>query len=205
MKTFGMVAVLTALALVAACNNGSDDTETSQGGGPSVSTGGTHGGGAGASGAGGSTAAGGGGNGGASCNFPLCLFNMYAACPGPSTGPCTTQADTANLTATCYSNGTKTISARDPATPNVTTLTYKNGNTVCYSQRVELTGTDPTYTTASSTYRDGSGNVVATGVFDSTTQLTTITCTGSQPVTLNSACDQSSSEIFDCTPGICAP
>ena len=81
---------------------------------------------------------------------------------------------------------------------------FKNGSTVCYSQDIELTGSGATYRTVS-TYKDGSGNVVATGTWDSTTKVTTVTCTGAQSVTLNSACDQSTSVTLDCTPGTCTP
>jgi len=154
----------------------------------------------------GGVAAVGGSGGTGDCNIPLCLFNMYTACPGPSTGACIEQSETTattSTTGTCYSNGTKAFSTVDLATFD-TIMTFENGSTVCYSQEIELTGSGTT-TISASTYKDGSGNVVATGTWDETTNVTTVTCTGGQPIVLNSACDDSTSVMLNCSAGVCTP
>jgi hypothetical protein len=148
-----------------------------------------------------------GGSGGAGdCNMPLCLFNMYTACPGPSTGACTIQSETTattSKTGTCYSNGTKAFSTMD-LTTFVTTMIFENGSTVCYSQDIKLTGSGTTAISAT-THKDGAGNVVATSTWDETTHVTTVTCTGGQPIVLNSACDDSTSVMLNCAAGVCTP
>jgi hypothetical protein len=60
------------------------------------------------------------------------------------------------------------------------------------------------------TFMDGSGKTLGTGTVDTTTNAVTITCTGGQPVTLNSSCDTASyagagSTASTCTTGTCTP
>jgi hypothetical protein len=119
---------------------------------------------------------------------------------------------TTGSTNICYSNGVKAIEALNinMSTGSVTmTMTYKNGSSTCYS--VDIGGLTATGGgTPTLTFKNASGSTVATGTVDSTTNAVTITCTGGQPVTLNSSCDTASyasagTGTADCTTGTCAP
>jgi hypothetical protein len=55
------------------------------------------------------------------------------------------------------------------------------------------------------TIKDGSGKTIGTTTTDSAGN-TTVTCTGGQPVTLDSGCDLAGSSSSDnCTAGTCTP
>jgi hypothetical protein len=116
---------------------------------------------------GGTGATGGGGSGGtgSSCNIP-CFASLFAQC-APA-GACTTQG--ANI---CYANGVKFITTLNPAAGSATTTIYKPGGAVCFTGANAISAQAVT-----TTYKDASGNTVATGTYDTGTGKTTIMCNG---------------------------
>jgi hypothetical protein len=198
MRALGTSLAMGILALTVGCgdssSSGKDGGTGGAGGTIGTGTGGT--GGTGTGGTGGAGASG-------SCNFPSCLTALFTAECQPS-GTCITQSDATGYTGnTCYSNGVKVIGTIDMASLSLI-MTYKNSKGVCYSMQVSE---DATTGGGVFTFKNSSGTVVGSGTSDGTT--TTITCTGGQPVTLDSTCDTSS---FDptaasdtCTKGTCTP
>lgn len=86
------------------------------------------------------------------------------------------------------------------------TMVFKKSGVTCYTMDISINnaGTGvPTSTLA--TLKDGAGNIVATEVWEVSTNKTTVTCTGAQPVVLNTACDVSSTGTYNCQPGVCNP
>jgi hypothetical protein len=144
-----------------------------------------------------------GGNAGTStgtCDIPACLKTFGSTCV-PS-GTCVSQVDMQTYTSnTCYSNGVKFITAVD-LTNGAFTLTVKNGSSVCYSMSV----TDAN--TGAMTLKDASGTAVAT-ISSDTAGNEVVTCTGQQPVVLDSSCSNESpvgtTNTTECTQGTCVP
>jgi hypothetical protein len=140
--------------------------------------------------------------GGDSCNYPSCLANLVTTCV-PS-GTCVEQTGGAAFaTNDCYSNGVKMISSTD-ANTLITSITFKNGSTTCYS--VDVTESWPT----TMTFKNVSGGTIATMTVDTTTNAATVRCAGGQTVALNANCDSASygggsSSSPSCTPGLCMP
>lgn len=139
-------------------------------------------------------------NGTGNCNVPSCL-STYASTCVPS-GTCVTQLDLQTFASnTCYSNGIKFITTVDLTTNSVIS-TIKNGSIVCYSIFVD--GTD----TGVMTLKNASGATVATLSSDAAGN-DVVTCTGEQPVVLDSSCANESpigsTDTTECTDGTCAP
>jgi len=185
MRKLGMIVALGVAGLAVACG-GSSSTSGDSGAGGTAGGGGT----------------GGTGGGGAlgSCNAPSCMTGLLSSCT--PTGTCVAQSDLTTLSSnTCYSNGVKQIVST--STTGTMTMTLKNGSSICYSMDIALTAQPSTVT-----FKNASGSVVATGTYDSTTQATTVTCTGGQAITLNSSCQSIASAIgggSTCTDGACTP
>ncbi|MGA7744487.1 MAG: hypothetical protein ABSF35_24495 [Polyangia bacterium] len=226
MRTLGIFLAFEILALTVGC--GGNSTASTDGGGgaqqgpvagagggggttmagPIAGTGGAGGGGV----AGGGSGAGGIGGSAGSCNYPSCLASLATTCV-PS-GSCVSQTDTTTFaTNTCYSNGVKEIESVNvnTTTGSVTvTLTYEKGNSTCYSVDVAGISAAGSGGPITMTFKNASGSTIGTGTVDSTTNAVTITCTGGQPVILNSSCDTSSyaaasSTTSTCTAGVCTP
>jgi hypothetical protein len=131
------------------------------------------------------------------CTYPSCMASLFASCT-PS-GTCVEQTDSATLSSNvCYSNGVKELFSLDMTT-QAAVVTVKNGNTTCFS--IEETASS-SGTTTNLTFKNASGQTIATGTNNGAT--TTITCTGSQPVTLDASCDPTSGATTDCTTGSCS-
>lgn len=203
MRTLGTLSILGALAVAVGCGSSSDGNTGTTNGGTSASMGGTSAAG-GATGGTSATVTGGsisaGGNGGAAstetCNIPACLANIMAGCM-PS-GNCTQATDASGVTNKCYDNGVKTGTSITIATMGFT-MTAKNATSTCYSVEGTISAL---------TFKDGSGTVVGTGSADMGTGTVTVTCTGGQPVALNSGCDSVTSALnplggTTCTAGSC--
>jgi len=200
MRTFGTFLAVGILALTVGCGDGSptgiDGGKGAGGGGGGISGSGGAGGVLGGNGgAGGTTSTG-------ACNYPSCVASLAATC-APS-GTCVEQSDaTTFATNDCYSNGVKVLTTLN-LTSGSAVVTYKNGSTTCYS--IEAASTNGT--TFTLTVKNAAGATIATGTEDDsgTTPVATVTCTGGQAVTLNSACDTSgTSSSASCTTGTCAP
>jgi hypothetical protein len=206
MRKLGTLLALGLMTALVACGGG--DGSDTDAGTPLAGNGGGGFGGVGGFGGGGA----GGGAGAGSCNYPSCLSGLATTCT-PS-GTCVAQTDLNTFaTNVCYSNGVKAITAMNinAATGSMSmTVTYKNGSATCYSAEVggfSLTGSTGNMTI---TFKNASGVAVATGVVDSTTNAVTVTCTGGQPITLDSSCDtgsytSSATSDTSCTQGTCTP
>lgn len=145
------------------------------------------------------------------CNLPPCLATVMEGC-APS-GTCVEQSSGFFDSNTCYSNGVKEITKMNlnmaTGTGDVS-VTYKKNNAVCYSFNMPMTAST---TNATIQIKNGAGTTIATIEANSTTDKSTITCTGGQPVVLNDKCDKSmlpdvsgSTDTTDsCTPGTCTP
>lgn len=202
MRTLGTFLAVGILALTVGCGgSGSPSLDGGGAGGVTQSTfgnGGTSGGNGGIFGGNGGASGGGGSTG--ACNYPSCLASLGTTC-APS-GTCVEQTDTTTFaTNDCYSNGVKVLTSFD-LTSGAIVATFKNASGICYTFNIGAS------TTGASTYtiKNGSGQTIATGTSDTAGTTTTITCTGGQPVTLNSACDTSgTSSSASCTTGTCTP
>ncbi len=191
MCTFGNISLIGALALIVGCSSSSSSGAAGTGG--YSSNGGT-----------GSTVGGtgttlGGNASTGNCNMPSCVMTLMSSCV-PS-GTCTSQLDMATFnTSMCFSNGVKVGMVID-MTSGAATMTFKNGTTTCYSilETADASGNGQL------TFKNASGATVATGTRDANRNVTTITCPGGQPVTLNSDCSSPvpSSDTTTCTNGTC--
>ncbi len=135
------------------------------------------------------------------CNYPSCLASLDATC-APS-GTCVDQMDaTTGLGNSCYSNGVKVLTTYDFTSQNIV-ATIKNAGGTCYTFNIGTSAAgDSTYAYI---IKNASGQTVATGTRDAA-GTTIITCTGGQPVTLNSSCDTATLIAnSSCTPGTCTP
>ena len=202
-RFWGSVAsVACALALgVGACGSSSSSGTGGSGGGIAATggasgvTGGASGAPGGAPGTGGTPGTGGSGVGGApSCgDLPACVASLVAACPlAASTclvfGTASGNVSTSNI---CFGNGVKVVHSvtNDPNTGagSVSNSVTKNG-TVCYT----LDGTFNSFDAATApqvlSFKNAAGVEVAIFSSDTTTypNPTTVTCTGGQPVMINS-------------------
>jgi hypothetical protein len=146
----------------------------------------------------GATASDGGSSG--SC-YPSCVADLFTACL-PS-GTCMTQSSGTNST-TCYSNGYRQSTTYDPGTMTAIIRVEKSGM-ACYTLESRTSGT-----TSTITYKNAAGMPVATSTsMTGTPSLVTITCTGGQPVmvdTMSAACRPAGSADASapmCTPGAC--
>jgi len=197
MRKLGMIVALGVAGLAVACGGSSRTSGDSGAGG---ATQGTNPGSGGTAGAAGGLSTGGTAGGGASgsCNLPSCLSSMSSDCQ-PS-GACVEQTDAAGNTNTCYANGVKTISSLDMTTFAIS-VTLKNASKTCLTMSGPITATGATLT-----IKDGSGKAVGTLAADSAGN-TTVTCTGGQPVALDSNCDLGTSNgaSSSCTTGACTP
>lgn len=157
---------------------------------------------------GGTTAAGGSGS-SSTCAMPACLYEMYRPC-SPATPPSScilqdTNNGTVRQTNACYSDGTSASSVTN-LTTYATTMTFKKGGVVCYSLESSITLSSSGVLTSSVTqYKNSSGSVVATQVWDVGTNVSTVTCTGGQPVVWDASCDSTSSTDANCQAGVCNP
>lgn len=138
------------------------------------------------------------------CNMPACYADLLAMC-APS-GTCVIQQDVSTWdTNVCYANGVKIHSVTD-ATTGLLTLTVKNSHGICYSREqlttVTTVANDGGSTPMTMTIRNPAGVVVGTVTSSSATN-SVVTCTGSAPVTLNSACF--SGDSGTCAKGGCTP
>lgn len=142
------------------------------------------------------------------CNYPICLFNLFSACPAaPPTTTCIMQDTTSatqRQTNACYGDGSSASSVVD-LTTFASTMTLKRDGATCYTMEATVTMSNLVPTSTSMTIKNGSGTLVATEVWDVASNTTTVTCAGEQPVILNAACDTSSSGTYDCQPGVCNP
>src|SRR5450631_1002155 len=196
MRKLGMIVVLGVAGLAVACGGSSSSGSDSGAGTQGIDSNG------GAAGAAGGLATGGTSGGGASgsCTMPTCLSTALTGCE-PS-GTCVQQSSTTSFnTNTCYSNGVKVITAVDLSTYAVT-VTFKNATKTCLT----MSGTGAA-TSTTLTMKNGSGTTIGTMTEDTSASasVTTVTCTGGQPVTLDSSCDfgTSSGASSSCTDGAC--
>lgn len=155
---------------------------------------------------GGSANAGGGGTRSA-CDMPICLFEMYRPCsPGVAPSGCIIQDTTVGTTRTtnaCYSDGTSMSTVSD-LTTFATTAKFRKDGSVCYSLESSVVVSSSGMPASSlTTYKNGAGSVVATSTFDVSTSLTSVTCTGAEPVLWDTSCG--SSVDNNCQPGVCNP
>jgi len=189
MRELGMIVVLGVAGLAVACGGSSSS-------GSDSGAGGAAGGAAGGLGTGGTS----GGGASGSCNMPTCLSTALTGCE-PS-GTCATQSGTTIFdTNICYSNGVKVITAVDLSTYAVS-VTFKSATKTCLT----MSGTGAA-TSTTLTMKNGSGTTIGTMTEDTSASasVTTVTCTGGQPVTLDSSCDFGASSGASCTDGACAP
>ena len=105
--------------------------------------------------------------------------------------------------ASCFSNGIKVVQGLDPTTKE-SQITYKNGDTICYSIGITL-GTPTGFT-----IKSAAGVALGSGTVDTTTGAMSFSCTGGAPIVLNSACSvtsliSASGATATCTDGVCAP
>lgn len=234
MSRLGALALVGVLTFGVGCDEDDGDSGSSQGGGASTggasslsNTGGARSSGGSTSTVGGSTiasvggssapasgatggkAATGGSGSSSTCAMPTCLFEMYRPC-SPATPPSSciiqdTNDGSVRQTNACYSDGTSASSVTD-LTTYATTMAFKKGGVVCYSLESSITLSSSGAPTSTLTkYKNSSGTLVATQVWDMATNTNTVTCTGGQPVVWDPSCDRSSSTDANCQPGVCDP
>ena len=105
----------------------------------------------------------------------------------------------------CYGDGHSASTTVD-STTSTTTMTFKQNGTVCYTAQIAVSmAASGSPTSTHSTYKNGSGNVVATEDYDVSSKAETVTCAGGQPVVLDTSCSNSTSQDFNCQPGVCNP
>jgi hypothetical protein len=217
MRRLTTIAKLGGLSVIIGCNStgpapsaGGAGNDTAGGGSGIQTTGGIANGGASTNGSGGTVAIGG-GAGTSNCNYPFCLENLHTVCPisvNPLPSCISQQTTTGNITLSnfCYSDGTSISSTLD-LTTHASTFIMKRSGSVCYSLETSVTLLESGMVASSSTtYKDASGNLIATQTRDVTSHLETVTCADEQPIVINLACDSSSTLInTTCQPGACNP
>jgi hypothetical protein len=192
MRKLGMIVVLGVAGLVVACGSSSSGSDSGAGGAAGASASG---------GAAGGLATGGTAGGGTSgsCNMPTCLSTALTGCE-PS-GTCVQQSSTTSFdTNNCYSNGVKVITTVDLSTYAVS-VTFKSPTKTCLT----MSGTGDLSGKTTLTMKNSSGTTIGTLSEDTAASVTTVTCTGGQPVTLDPSCDFGTSSDAGCTDGACAP
>jgi hypothetical protein len=132
------------------------------------------------------------------------LAGLTTSCQ-PS-GTCTEQAS-ATGTDACYANGVKMETLLD-LTTFATTMTVKNGGSVCYSMVVTGILAPP----MTIVFKDGSGTTVGTMAVDPTTNAMSVTCPGGTATVIDQSCGTGPSNLASsaqaamtakCDPGTC--
>ena len=132
------------------------------------------------------------------------LAGLTTSCQ-PS-GACTEQAS-ATGTDACYANGVKMETLLD-LTTFATTMTVKNGGSVCYSMVVTGILAPP----MTIVFKDGSGTTVGTMAVDPTTNAMSVTCPGGTATVIDQSCGTGPSSLASsakaamtaqCDPGTC--
>jgi hypothetical protein len=132
------------------------------------------------------------------------LAGLTTSCQ-PS-GTCTEQAS-ATGTDACYANGVKMETLLD-LTTFATTMTVKNGGSVCYSMVVTGILAPP----MTIVFKDGSGTTVGTMAVDPTTNAMSVTCPGGTATVIDQSCGTGPSSLASssqaamaaqCDPGTC--
>ena len=132
------------------------------------------------------------------------LAGLTTSCQ-PS-GTCTEQAS-ATGTDACYANGVKMETVMD-LTTFATTMTVKNGGSVCYSMVVTGILAPP----MTIVFKDGSGTTVGTMAVDPTTNAMSVTCPGGTATVIDQSCGTGPSNLASsaqaamtakCDPGTC--
>ncbi len=132
------------------------------------------------------------------------LAGLTTSCQ-PS-GTCTEQAS-ATGTDACYANGVKMETVMD-LTTFATTMTVKNGGSVCYSMVVTGILAPP----MTIVFKDGSGTTVGTMAVDPTTNAMSVTCPGGTATVIDQSCGTGPSSLASssqaamtaqCDPGTC--
>ena len=132
------------------------------------------------------------------------LAGLTTSCQ-PS-GTCTEQAS-ATGTDACYANGVKMETLLD-LTTFATTMTVKNGGSVCYSMVVTGILAPP----MTIVFKDGSGTTVVTMAVDPTTNAMSVTCPGGTATVIDQSCGTGPSNLASsaqaamtakCDPGTC--
>ena len=132
------------------------------------------------------------------------LAGLTTSCQ-PS-GTCTEQAS-ATGTDACYANGVKMETLLD-LTTFATTMTVKNGGSVCYSMVVTGILAPP----MTIVFKDGSGTTVGTKAVDPTTNAMSVTCPGGTATVIDQSCGTGPSNLASsaqaamtakCDPGTC--
>ena len=210
-----MASIGCALTLgVGACGSSSSSGTGGSGGG-TAATGGASGAAGGATGTGGTPGTGGGAAGGApSCgDLPACVASLVSACPLASSS-CVIAASAAGNVSTekiCFGNGVKVVRSGtndlNTGAGSISNSVTKNG-VVCYTVDGTFNSNDPPTTPQVLSFKDPAGTELAKFSSDTTTfpNPTTVTCTGGQPVMINSFGDcgmPNNPEPQQCTGGNC--
>ena len=134
------------------------------------------------------------------------LAGLPAGCQ-PS-GTCTTQVSTTTgLTNQCFSNGIAIQNGIDMST-FATTMTVKNGGSVCYSMAITGILAPP----MTIVFKDSSGTTVGTMAVDPTTNAMSVTCPGGTATVIDQSCGTGPSSLASssqaamaaqCDPGTC--
>lgn len=154
----------------------------------------------------GSITGGTGGNVGGVCDEAPCLAPLALGC-APS-GACTIDSSsltgvgaTMAMTTYCYANGVREKMVTEIGNELTTgTFTVERDGNPCYSYDLwnSADGSTATYT-----YRDSDGNQIATWTKNRDTSSAVVTCNGSTPIRLRSACISAFGITGSCVPGAC--